>query len=158
MTNVFEGKILLKKIIKTKPSAFAKIYGGETFPNILGNIEFYDFNGTSVVVSTIHNLPNTNTNIFAFHIHEKGECDGKNFDSAGSHYGKETHPKHKGDMPVLFSNDGEAFMCFYTNKFNINEIVGKSIIIHNMPDDFTTQPAGNSGERIACGIITKIGK
>ena len=158
MTNYFEGKILLKKIINTKPRAIAKIYGGETYPNILGNIEFYAFNETSVVVATIHNLPETDSNIFAFHIHEKGECDGKDFASAGPHYGGDVHPKHKGDMPVLFSNNREAFIVFYTNRFSVHEVIGKSVIIHEKPDDFTTQPAGNSGERIACGIITKIGE
>lgn len=46
-------------------------------------------------------------------------------------------------------------MVVYTNRFTVSEVIGKSIILHSQPDDFTTQPAGNSGSRIACGIIEK---
>ncbi len=44
-------------------------------------------------------------------------------------------------------------MWFYTNKFNVEDVVGKTIIIHESPDDYRTQPAGNSGKRLACGVI-----
>jgi Cu-Zn family superoxide dismutase len=44
-------------------------------------------------------------------------------------------------------------MCFFTNKFSIDEIIGKAIIIHQNPDDYRSQPAGNAGKRLACGII-----
>jgi len=44
-------------------------------------------------------------------------------------------------------------MSVLTDKFTVEEIIGKTIIIHNMPDDFTSQPAGNAGQKIACGII-----
>ena len=44
-------------------------------------------------------------------------------------------------------------MSVLINKFKIKDIIGKVIIIHDMPDDFTTQPSGNSGTKIACGII-----
>ena len=46
-------------------------------------------------------------------------------------------------------------MCVLINKFKIEDIIGKVIIIHDMPDDFTTQPSGNSGTKIACGKIKK---
>ena len=63
------------------------------------------------------------------------------------------HPYHAGDMPPLFGNNGEAFMAFMTDRFTVEEIIGKTVIIHSNPDDFTTQPGGNSGEKIACGKI-----
>ena len=63
------------------------------------------------------------------------------------------HPNHSGDMPPLLGNQGYAWMAFYDKRFTIPEIIGKSLIIHRMPDNFTTQPAGDSGERIACGVI-----
>jgi len=44
-------------------------------------------------------------------------------------------------------------MCFFTNKFNVRDIIGKAVIIHENPDDYRTQPAGNSGKRIVCGVI-----
>lgn len=60
-----------------------------------------------------------------------------------------------GDLPPLLENNGYAYMSVLVNKFNINEILGKVIIIHSMPDDFNSQPAGNSGMKIACGKIEK---
>jgi Cu-Zn family superoxide dismutase len=56
---------------------------------------------------------------------------------------------------MIYSNNGYSFMLYYTNRFKPDDVVGKSVIIHSMFDDMTTQPAGNSGNRIACGTITK---
>ena len=47
-------------------------------------------------------------------------------------------------------------MSVFLNKFKVKDIIGKVIIIHDIPDDFTTQPSGNSGTKIACGVIKKI--
>ena len=49
-----------------------------------------------------------------------------------------------------------AFLAFITDRFTANEVIGKTVIIHDSPDDFTTQPSGNAGNKIACGIISKI--
>ena len=54
------------------------------------------------------------------------------------------HPYHAGDMPPLFSVNGNAFLCFMTDRFKIKEVLGKAVIIHSKPDDFTTQPSGNA--------------
>ncbi|MGN1123171.1 MAG: superoxide dismutase family protein, partial [Eubacterium sp.] len=66
------------------------------------------------------------------------------------------HPYYKGDMPPLFSAGGRAFSAFLSDRFTIDEIIGKAVIIHSSPDDFTTQPSGNAGEKIACGIIKEL--
>ena len=58
-------------------------------------------------------------------------------------------------MPLL-ANQGYAYGVFYDKRFTIPDITGRAVIIHLNPDDFTTQPAGNSGERIACGVIKKV--
>jgi len=63
------------------------------------------------------------------------------------------HGNHAGDFPVLFSNNGVARMCFFTNKFKVADIIGKAVVIHQNPDDYRTQPAGDSGKRLACGVI-----
>ncbi|MDP4091286.1 MAG: superoxide dismutase family protein, partial [Bacillota bacterium] len=63
------------------------------------------------------------------------------------------HGNHAGDFPVLFSNDGFARMTFFTNKLTVDQIIGKSLVIHEGPDDYRTQPAGASGRRLACGVI-----
>jgi len=59
-------------------------------------------------------------------------------------------------MPPLFGNNGRAVSIFLTNRFSIEEVIGKAVIIHGSPDDFTTQPSGNAGEKIACGIIRPV--
>ena len=58
-----------------------------------------------------------------------------------------------GDLPPLVENNGYAYMQVLINKFKIKDILGKVIIIHDSPDDFTTQSSGNSGIKIACGKI-----
>ena len=80
------------------------------------------------------------------------------FDQVGSHYTptSQPHPDHAGDLPPLFSTFGYAWTIFYDGRVSINEIIGKSIIIHSNKDDFTPQPSGNSGKKIACGVIQSI--
>ena len=58
-----------------------------------------------------------------------------------------------GDLPPLLGNNGYAWTAFFDKRFTIDEIIGKSIIIHNMRDDFTSQPSGDSGTKIGCGVI-----
>ena len=63
------------------------------------------------------------------------------------------HPQHTGDMIPILGNQGYAWTSFYDKRFKIPEIIGRSVIIHAMPDDFMTQPSGASGVRIGCGVI-----
>lgn len=147
-----ETKLLLGQIVASSPSAVANVKGSD---GVHGVVEFYDFGGDTIVVVVIHNLPATEKGFYGFHIHEIGQCDG-DFSSAGGHYGGDAHPMHKGDMPVLLSSSGDAFMVFLTDRFTVSEIIGKSVIVHHDPDDFTSQPAGDSGKRIVCGVITKV--
>ena len=63
------------------------------------------------------------------------------------------HPYHAGDMPPIFGAAGYAFSAFVTDRFTVRDVVGRSVILHGSPDDFTTQPSGNAGEKIACGEI-----
>lgn len=80
------------------------------------------------------------------------------FADAMSHYNPNGcgHPNHAGDLPLLFGNNGFALSLFLTNRFYIDEVIGRTVILHDHPDDFTTQPAGNSGTKIACGVIRRI--
>ena len=77
------------------------------------------------------------------------------FADALTHYNPNDceHPNHAGDLPPLFDNSGYSFQTVLTNRFTVKEIIGKTIIIHAMPDDFKTQPSGDSGMKIACGKI-----
>ncbi len=150
---------------------FAKAYvsGGPLSPNITGTVTFKDVSAGTIVCAYINGLPNYKpaqggnppVGPHGFHIHEYGSCkvgDKENpFQGAGGHWNptNQPHGNHAGDFPVLFSNNGFARMCFFTNKFKVNDIIGKSIIIHENPDDYRSQPAGNSGKRLACGIIKR---
>ena len=101
---------------------------------------------------------NQNGNFYGFHIHEGGSCTGDAtdpFKDAGGHYNptNQEHPFHAGDMPVIMGNQGAAWFQFYTNRFYPEEIVGKTVVVHDMPDDFRSQPSGDSGVKIACGRI-----
>ena len=93
-----------------------------------------------------------------FHIHDGGSCTGNvsdPFAEAGQHYNpkKLPHPEHAGDLPPVLSNDGTAWMEIYTGRFYPMDVVGRTIVLHEMPDDFKTQPSGDSGMKIACGEI-----
>ena len=80
------------------------------------------------------------------------------FPNTGNHYnpGNVPHPEHAGDLLPLLSNNGYAWMTFYTSRINIEDIIGRSVVVHSMRDDFTTQPSGNSGDKIGCGVIERM--
>ena len=65
------------------------------------------------------------------------------------------HPNHIGDLPMIYSNGGYAYMEFFTSRFKPSDVINHVLMIHENMDDLMTDPAGNSGERIACGKIVK---
>ena len=108
----------------------------------------------------IFGLPNISTqdssDFYAMHIHEFGDCSGS-YSKTGNHFNPAgtLHPMHAGDLIPLLGNQGYAWTAFYDKRFTIDSIIGKSVIIHSKRDDFTTQPSGDSGEKIGCGVIRK---
>ena len=94
---------------------------------------------------------------YALHIHDGDSCTGDGFPESGVHYNPcgAAHPHHAGDLPPLLSSAGKAKMSVLTGRFRVDEIIGKTVIIHSEPDDFRTQPSGNAGKKIACGIICR---
>lgn len=156
----------IKLPMQKRPCAIASLQGSCKFPHICGTVRFYHSgNGKVLTVFEVNGLPvekqRCSQRFFAVHIHEKGTCEGtadKPFSEAGEHYNPHDcpHPMHAGDLGVLFADcNGTAQSTMVFDSFSISEIIGGSIIIHKNPDDFMTQPSGNSGERIACGIIRK---
>lgn len=139
------------------PSAVACIKGGEKYPELTGTVQFFPRRAGTLVVADIRGLPDTDTGFFAFHIHEGGDCGGSGFSNTGGHYNPEgaEHPKHDGDLPPLLSNNGRAYSQVLTNRFRVSSVIGKTVVIHGGPDDFMTQPSGNAGEKIACGVIRR---
>jgi Cu-Zn family superoxide dismutase len=102
-----------------------------------------------------------------FHVHEKGDCSSGDGMSTGGHYnpaGKPHGPQgaehHAGDMPSLRSDAyGNASASFELKGVSVGggqaDLVGRGVIVHRDPDDYRTQPTGNAGPRIACGVIAK---
>lgn len=144
--------------------AKAIIKGGKKYPKIEGTVEFTQTKKGVIVTAQIYNLPTNNnkcgSNVLGFHIHKGRLCSGNEIDefaNALTHYNPNDcmHPYHAGDLPPLFENNGYAYMKILTDRFKVEDIIGRVIIIHDKPDDFTTQPSGNSGEKIACGKIKK---
>ncbi len=144
--------------LRQRPNAIASVRGSEDFPNLKGEVLFYKTERGTLVLAEIEGLPveeGCEPRFFGFHVHEKGECEPL-FDSAGGHYNPKNcpHPAHAGDLPPLLANkNGKAFLCFLTDSFSVGEVVGKAVIVHKLRDDFTSQPSGDSGERIGCGVI-----
>ena len=102
-----------------------------------------------------------------FHVHEKGDCSAADASSAGSHFnplatahGKaETGAHHAGDMDNVVANaEGVVAVNVHVKGVTLgggaaNDIAGRALVVHAAPDDYTSQPAGNAGARVACGVI-----
>ena len=138
-----------------RPCAMACVTGGESAPDLFGTVKFYRSGKSVLVVADIYGLPKSDSGIFAMHIHEGGSCTGEAFSDTGGHYNPnmQPHPMHAGDLPPLFSCNGRAYVSFLTDRFSLQQIVGRTLVIHSDSDDFRTQPAGNAGKKIACGVI-----
>ena len=102
-----------------------------------------------------------------FHIHEKGDCSAADASSAGAHFnpgaqphGRATHgAHHAGDSDnITADTDGNATVQGWLEGATVGDgaatdIVGKAVIVHADEDDYATQPTGNAGDRLACGVI-----
>jgi Cu-Zn family superoxide dismutase len=102
-----------------------------------------------------------------FHVHDKGDCSSGDGMSTGGHFnpdakphGPQAAPHHAGDMPSLNADPyGNASASFTLKGVSVGgaaaDLVGRGLIVHRDPDDYTTQPTGNAGPRIACAVIQK---
>jgi Cu-Zn family superoxide dismutase len=100
-----------------------------------------------------------------FHVHEFGDCSAADGSSAGGHFNPTAEPhagphdahRHTGDMGNLTAGaDGVATVEYVDSRasfYGPNSILGRGVIVHASPDDFKTQPTGNAGGRLACGVI-----
>ena len=155
----------------TKPAARVKAPEGfallePTHGNLTnGTVRFTQEGDRLLVVAKVHNLPPNSEH--GFHLHEKGDCSSGDGMSTGGHFnpdgrphGPQGGPHHDGDMPMLKANaSGVAEAAFVLQGVTVSagphSVVGKGLIVHRDPDDYTTQPTGNSGARIACGVVVQ---
>ena len=136
--------------------------------SVYGEAKFVQINSKVTINVKVKGL---SYGLHAIHIHEFGDCSSFDAKSAGGHWnpnnkqhgewGSESH--HKGDIANLFADSsGNSSLKFETDlwclgcKDKSNNILGKSIIIHQGLDDFYSQPSGNAGKRIGCGIISSV--
>lgn len=129
------------RIPNRRPDAVALMGGSAQ-----GTVRFWQTPGGVILEARIRGLPETETGFFAFHIHES---------ATGGHYDPEglPHPRHAGDLPPLLACGGRAYLAVQTCRFRLREVLGRTAVIHQGPDDFRTQPAGNPGPKIAWGTI-----
>ena len=130
--------------------------------NVQGTVTFEPLSGGQVKV-TAH-LTGLTPGSHGFHIHENGDCSAPDATSAGGHYnptgsphGEPSPEHHMGDLGNVEA--GQDGMAHYENTVSFvelegaNSIVGKAVIVHADPDDLKSQPSGNAGARLACGVI-----
>lgn len=150
----------LQGLTKHVPGATAQIQGNADYPQLNGIVRFYELPYLGLMIETeLYGLPLNEGDaprFFGMHIHEEGNCS-KPFDKTGSHYNPENlpHPQHAGDLLPLLGNQGFAWSVFYDSFLTLNQIVGRSVIVHEKADDFTSQPSGNAGNKIGCGVIQR---
>lgn len=120
--------------------------------------------GGVMMVANVTGLPPNS--IHGFHVHEKGDCSAPDAMSAGGHFnptgkphGQMTMPDHHaGDMNNLTADaNGNARVSVLLPDLSVgtgpNSVIGRAVVVHKDPDDYKTQPTGNSGGRIACGVV-----
>ena len=131
-----------------------------------GSVSFVQ-SGDKVMVSGLVSGLKPNAE-HGFHVHEKGDCSSGDGMSAGGHFnpGGQPHGNHSGmahhagDLPSVKADaGGVAKFSFESKTISVgsgaSDIVGRALIVHRDPDDYTTQPTGNSGPRLACAVIAR---
>lgn len=144
-------------LLSDYPVACAHMEGSSEIHHLVGDVYLYPFMEGTLLVADIEGIPFSG--FYGFHIHEHGPCmvgEGyTGFHDVGSHYNPtgQPHPYHAGDFPVLMSMNGHAFAMVYSDRLRPEEALGRALIIHEFPDDYTTQPTGNAGQHIGCGVF-----
>ncbi|MDC7806913.1 superoxide dismutase family protein [Luteimonas sp BLCC-B24] len=130
-----------------------------------GELRFAAVGDRIEVTGTISGLPGNSTH--GFHVHETGDCSAPDATSAGGHFnpagtehgrvGQDAH--HAGDSDNITADaEGNATVQGWLEGATVGDgaatdIVGKAVIVHADADDYVTQPTGNAGDRLACGVI-----
>ena len=144
----------LKAIAVLHPTAGNKVSGTVTFTEVADGVQ---------VQAEITGL---SPGKHGFHVHEFGDCSATDLASAGAHFnptnkphaGPDTAERHVGDMGNLEADaSGAAKLDYVDHEISLTDdqrsVIGRSVIVHAKADDLKSQPAGDSGARIACGVI-----
>ena len=141
----------------------AMLHGTEGNENVHGFVMFTQDEDGVFVAAHAEGLPANS--VHGFHVHEFGDCSAPDATSAGGHFnphgrdhgGPDSEARHVGDLGNLHSDEnGIAHLEMLDHKLELsgpNSIIGKAVVVHVQEDDLTSQPVGNAGARIACGVI-----
>jgi Cu-Zn family superoxide dismutase len=147
------SKKVEKAVCVLYPTLGNKVTGVVTFTKVEGGVK---------VVADIEGLSKGK---HGFHIHEYGDCSGLDGSTAGGHFNPDAKShgapnvseRHAGDMGNIEADDsGQGTLEYVDSTISLegkNSIIGKAMIIHANEDDLKTQPTGNAGNRLACGVI-----
>jgi Cu-Zn family superoxide dismutase len=144
----------LKAIVVLHPTAGNKASGTVTFTEVADGVQIHaDLTGLT---------PGNH----GFHVHEFGDCSAADASSAGAHFNPTNNPhagpdaaeRHVGDMGNVEADaSGKATLEYVDHQISLTtderSVIGRSVVVHVKADDLKTQPAGDSGARIACGVI-----
>lgn len=139
-------------VAKLEPKSGGQVTGTVTFTKSGDDVQ--------VVADIQHLKPGKH----GFHIHEKGDCSAADAASAGGHFnpthqhhgGPMTAEHHTGDLGNIEADASGKAHLDWKGKMSLSgadSIIGKSVVVHEKEDDLKTDPAGNSGARVACGVI-----
>ncbi|MCU7548103.1 superoxide dismutase family protein [Chitinophagaceae bacterium LB-8] len=148
--------------------AIATLAGTKPDTAVTGTVQFEQMQGGKVKMKLDISVPTKANQSVAVHIHEHADC-GEMGKHAGGHWNptNSNHGKwgsssfHSGDIGnINLDASGKASMELESDLWSIGgdpktDILNKTIIVHSGVDDYTSQPSGNSGERIGCGVIQK---
>jgi Cu-Zn family superoxide dismutase len=159
------GKEEAKKVpAQATPAKATAAIEARSGSSLSGTADFVQHGGKLMITVSLKGAP---PGPHAVHIHEKGDCSAPDASSAGPHFNPGGHQHgapdaaqhHAGDLGnITIGEDGTGTLMVHSEDLAMagdpNGVVGRAIIIHEKPDDFVTQPTGNSGGRIGCGVIT----
>lgn len=129
---------------------------------VQGKVTFEQVSGGTLVRADVKGLKPGGTH--GFHVHEKGDCSAANADSAGDHFNPTQKPhgsstgdmRHTGDLENLVADKkgvAKYERTLAAGSLPMSSLIGRAVVVHEKTDDLKTQPSGDSGIRIGCGVI-----
>ncbi len=132
--------------------------------SVRGRVTFANVDGSVLVTADISGLTQ---GMHGFHVHETGDCSAPDASSAGGHYNPDASPhgaptdasseRHVGDLGNLEAGSTGTVRYEHTDPViqlsGPESVIGRAVIVHSGQDDYTSQPSGDAGSRLACGVI-----